>query len=141
MGLVGGPAIVIMDVVGTLRIPGVFRREGLKEIQNGFFHALCKLVGDLAHDGFDIVPAKVIGGESFDFFLIVLPHGGGHFASEFRAGQQSTPILAAKCPEIDVRKSSVISAPPFRASEFQERLFIGGAAIHQVGTETLIFPD
>ena len=67
----------------------------LEQVEDGILHTTGELVGDLAHDGLDVVPGEIVLGERIDLAVIVLLHGRGHFFCELRAAQEVAPIFGA----------------------------------------------
>ena len=91
-------------------------------------------MGDLPHDGLDVVPGEIVLGERIDLAVIVLLHGRGHFVGELRTAQEIAPILGAETEKVGVHHGGVVAGVPVAHLDGQEGFSVIFAGVH-VGTE------
>ena len=95
VSLIVGPAVVVMDVVLTLRIPTVLSRQLLKNLQNRVLHALEDLGVHLHQDGLQVEGGEVVVAEIVDPVLPFLPHVAGKVLGKLVVLEKCLPVFVA----------------------------------------------
>lgn len=95
VSLIVGPAVVVVDIVLTLRIPTVLSRQLLKEFQYGILHALEDLGIHLREDDLQVEWGEVVVAEIVDPVLPFLPHVAGKVLGKLVVLEKCLPVFVA----------------------------------------------
>ena len=145
MDLIGFPAIVIVNVLGAFRVPGVFLRELIEQCHNGFLDSLAHLGVHLLGYLLNVKQRKIEVSHGADFLHILFPEIACQLPHKLFVREQGLPILCADKAQILIYAGGTATGEPprFPNAERHGWVVIAGCleTLQDVRFHGLILPD